>query len=215
MKKTIGLLLTALLLAPISVMANGQQEEAQVDGPQSMSIWTVAASEVPVEPDTVENWKVIEEKTGIDLEWQIVQVEGKDQQFNLLMAAGDLPDIVSYYEGKGGFTTIGRFGEEGAFLPLEDLIAENAPNLKKIILDDPLVREAVTAQDGHIYVVPMMAAIKAARGWFLRYDWLDKLGLDVPETIDELYTVLKAFKTQDPNGNGKADEIPLVFRKKR
>lgn len=214
MKKTIVLLLTALLLVPVSIMANGQQEGVQPAGSQTMSVWAVAASEVPVEPNTVENWKIVEEKTGINLDWQIVQVEGKDQQFNLLMAAGDLPDIVSYYEGKGGFTTIGRFGEEGAFLPLEDLIAENAPNLKKMILDDPKVREAVTAQDGHIYVVPMMAAIKAARGWFLRYDWLDKLGLNVPTTTDELYTVLKAFKTQDPNGNGKADEIPLVFRRR-
>ena len=214
MKRSISLLLAALFLVPSVLMAGGQQEAAQPEGPMSMSIWTVAASEVPIEPDSVKNWQMIEEKTGIDLDWQIVQVEGKDQQFNLLMAAGELPDIVSYYEGKGGFTTIGRFGEEGAFVPLQDLIAEHAPNLKKIILDDPLVREAVTAQDGNIYVVPMMAAIKAARGWFLRYDWLDTLGLDVPETTDELYTVLKAFKTQDPNGNGKADEVPLVFRRR-
>jgi putative aldouronate transport system substrate-binding protein len=39
--------------------------------------------------------------------------------------------------------------------------------------------------------------------------WLDVLGLEMPKTIDDFYQVLKAFKTQDPNGNGKADEIPL------
>ena len=44
----------------------------------------------------------------------------------------------------------------------------------------------------------------------IRQDWLDKLGLDMPETLDDWYNVLKAFKTQDPNGNGKADEIPLT-----
>ncbi len=45
--------------------------------------------------------------------------------------------------------------------------------------------------------------------WF-NYDWLEKLGLEEPQTTEELYEVLKAFKTQDPNGNGKADEIPLT-----
>lgn len=40
--------------------------------------------------------------------------------------------------------------------------------------------------------------------------WLDKLGLKVPDTIDDLYNVLKAFKEQDPNGNGKQDEIPFI-----
>ena len=39
--------------------------------------------------------------------------------------------------------------------------------------------------------------------------WLDKLGLDIPETTEEFYQMLKAFKEQDPNGNGVADEIPF------
>ena len=43
----------------------------------------------------------------------------------------------------------------------------------------------------------------------IRQDWLDAVGLSVPTTLDEWYTVLKAFKEQDPNGNGVADEIPL------
>ncbi len=38
--------------------------------------------------------------------------------------------------------------------------------------------------------------------------WLDKLGLKIPTTTDELEQVLLAFKDKDPNGNGKADEIP-------
>ena len=46
-------------------------------------------------------------------------------------------------------------------------------------------------------------------GLQVRKDWLDKLGLKVPVTTDEWYGVLKAFRTKDPNGNGKTDEIPL------
>jgi len=40
--------------------------------------------------------------------------------------------------------------------------------------------------------------------------WVDKLGLEWPETTEDFYNVLKAFKEQDPNGNGKADEVPLL-----
>ena len=46
---------------------------------------------------------------------------------------------------------------------------------------------------------------------FINKKWLDKLGLEMPTTTDEFYQVLKAFKNGDPNGNGKADEIPFSF----
>ena len=51
-----------------------------------------------------------------------------------------------------------------------------------------------------------------ARGWFIRTDWLEKLGLASPRDADELYAVLKAFRTQDPNGNGQRDEVPFFVR---
>jgi putative aldouronate transport system substrate-binding protein len=45
----------------------------------------------------------------------------------------------------------------------------------------------------------------------IRQDWLDKLGLKVPETTEDLYKVLIAFRDMDPNGNGKKDEVPVAF----
>ena len=76
---------------------------------------------------------------------------------------------------------------------------------------------AATAADGHIYYIPgTLAPIGSgnvpSEAFFIRQDWLDKLGLKVPATVDEYYEVLKAFKTQDPNGNGQADEIPYFDR---
>ena len=49
-------------------------------------------------------------------------------------------------------------------------------------------------------------------GFYIRKDWLDRLGLSVPTTVDELYAVLKAFREQDPNGNGRKDEVPYFYR---
>lgn len=72
---------------------------------------------------------------------------------------------------------------------------------------------AITAPDGNIYALPSINdcyhCSMAQKMWIYK-PWLDKLGLDVPTTTDELYTVLKAFKDKDPNGNGKADEVPLT-----
>jgi putative aldouronate transport system substrate-binding protein len=150
----------------------------------------------------------------MELNWQMINAAVKDEQFNLMMAAQNLADVVAYYEGQGGHDSINRFGIEGAFLPLEDLINEHAPNLKAAILDDPDVRSGITASDGNIYFVPMLSAINAARGWFIRYDWLEAVDMEIPTTVEELYDVLVAFRDQDPNGNGKADEIPSVFRRR-
>ena len=57
-----------------------------------------------------------------------------------------------------------------------------------------------------------MKEMSIANTWIIRQDWLDKLGLETPTTTDELYEVLKAFRTEDPNGNGVQDETPLMTR---
>ncbi len=73
-------------------------------------------------------------------------------------------------------------------------------------------KDLITAPDGNIYALPQVNecyhCMYQQRMWIYK-PWLDKLGLKMPTTTDEFYEVLKAFKTKDPNGNGKADEIPL------
>ena len=71
--------------------------------------------------------------------------------------------------------------------------------------------------DGKLYYFPSINPMqtveeigrKSYAGLIIRDDWLDKLGLSAPTTIDEWYEVLTAFKTRDPNGNGFQDEIPF------
>ena len=65
---------------------------------------------------------------------------------------------------------------------------------------------------GQIYAFPFIRSdvkLLVSTGLAVRQDWLDKLGLKTPTTLDEWRTMLTAFKQRDPNGNGKADEIPL------
>jgi len=209
-KRNMLVVLVVFVLSGAMLFAGGQGER-QADQAASLDIWAVRASEIPL-GDEVPVWVEVEDRVGTELNWRHISTEVKDEQFNIMLASQELPDIVAYYEGQGGHSSINRFGGEGAFLPLEDLINEHAPNLKRMVLDDPVVRSEVTAPDGNIYFIPMMSALNAARGWYIRVDWLEKLGLDMPETVDDLYEVMVAFRDGDPNETGQNDTIPSVFR---
>jgi putative aldouronate transport system substrate-binding protein len=132
-----------------------------------------------------------------------------DEMFKMMMASGKLPDIVGGNERKDDFI---KYGMEGKLLPLNALIDEHAPHIKNFFEDHPNVKEAVKAPDGNIYYIPYIVDGKAARGFWIRQDWLDKLGLKQPQTVDEFHKTLVAFRDGDPNGNGLKDEVPLFFR---
>lgn len=93
------------------------------------------------------------------------------------------------------------------------------PNLKKVFDENPEYRALSTAPDGHIYSFPWIEELGEGKesihtvndmAW-INVEWLENLGLEMPETTEELMVVLEAFKTQDPNGNGEDDEIPFSF----
>ncbi len=66
---------------------------------------------------------------------------------------------------------------------------------------------------GKIYFIPQKGQANTYRAAFIRKDWLDRLGLKVPTTRDELLKVLRAFKTQDPDGDGDPNNtIPVSGR---
>ena len=134
---------------------------------------------------------------------------GRTEALNLMLASGEIPDIVGSSRLKD---FVNQYGPEGAFIPLNDLIDEHAPNLKAYFDERPNVRSALTAADGNMYYIPYLPDGKYGRAYWIRTDWLDKLGLEVPQTVEEYEAALRAFKTQDPNGNGLADEVPYFAR---
>ena len=132
-----------------------------------------------------------------------------NEAMNLLLATGDLPDIVG---GNLIKQPVNQYGPEGAFVPLNDLVEDHAPNIKAWFDDHPEIWDAIKAYDGNVYYIPYLPDGKYARAWFVRQDWLDALGLEAPDNVEELYDVLVAFRDQDPNGNGVQDEIPFFVR---
>ncbi|GHV50435.1 ABC transporter substrate-binding protein [Spirochaetia bacterium] len=155
--------------------------------------------------------KHLEEQTNVHINWELVSSQDKTQKLNLLLATGqDLPDVFM-----GGMDTsiLVAYAAQGTFIPLEDYIDKTSLWFKNVIAKHPELPKMMTAPDGHIYALPNLAFVYpnmiSSRMWINRV-WLDKLGLKAPTTTDEYRDVLRAFKTRDPNGNGRADEIPLI-----
>lgn len=134
---------------------------------------------------------------------------GKTEALNLMLATGNIPDIVGSSRLKD---FVNQFGPEGAFVPLNDLIEEHAPNLKAYFKTRPEIQAAISAADGNMYYIPYLPDGKYGRAYFIRYDWIENLGLEVPQNVEELEKVLIAFRDQDPNGNGLKDEVPYFAR---
>lgn len=217
MKKWFSLVLAVLLaFSTVAAVAEGYELPIGTYETDSLTIacndnYYAAASYA--EPLEVLEW--IENRTGVQINWDVTVPSQYDEVMRVRLAAGvDMPDIVQIpgsYANKG---EVYSYAMQGILIPLDELIKKHAPNLAKLIWEDmPELGAAMTAPDGHIYHIAQNfdgSNRVASKGLLLRTDWLDTLALSVPTTADEWYTVLKAFKEQDPNGNGQPDEIPLT-----
>jgi len=158
----------------------------------------------------------VEKKFDIDFDWQTTTYDGSvaGEKRQISLASGDYPDAYFLVPWVDGFSRneILKYGQQGVLMPLEHLIDEHAPNLKKRFEEKPDWEQSVTAPDGHIYAITQWSecfhSSYPSKLW-MNTTWLDALGLEQPTTTEELRTVLRAFKDGDPNGNGAADEVPL------
>lgn len=154
-------------------------------------------------------WQEAAKRTNISLKSVISQSNSNEQEaFNLMISSGKLADIIGYVD----VAEMEKLGRDGGMMPLNDLIDQHAPNIKALMESDPKFAQCAYSLDGNIYQIPKNQELVTAEFWWIRQDWLDKLDLKVPTTVDELYTVLTAFRNDDPNGNGQKDEVPLFDR---
>ena len=227
------LLLLASLLLPVSmVIAGGQKDSgpgvntseaessSQADWPLEYSL-PLADPPVTISFATTENdagtvsfkdglpaQVELEKRTGIKIDWQVVPGQSYNETIQIKLASGvGLPDFLNLPPNPI------MYAESGSIIPLNRLIEQYAPNIVQLFKDRPAVRKALVAPDKEIYWIPAILDARAVvnyNSYIYRKDWAEKLGLDAPETIDEWYTMLKAFKENDVNGNGdKNDEWPL------
>ncbi|HAE62877.1 MAG TPA: ABC transporter substrate-binding protein, partial [Eubacteriaceae bacterium] len=130
-----------------------------------------------------------------------------EQKMNLSIGSNTLPDIMNV-----GATQYRAMLKYGQIQPITDAYNNYASDMLKSFVSSggEQLTDMIT-QDGQMMAVPA-PNIKAGgvNVMWIRQDWLDKLGLEVPRTLEELKVVAEAFVTQDPDENGKADTIGII-----
>jgi putative aldouronate transport system substrate-binding protein len=158
--------------------------------------------------------KLLEKKENIKFEWTTVPFDGAPEKRQISLASGDYPDMFLLVPYIDHFTQsdLLRFGQQGVFIPLNDLIDKYAPNIKKVLDNNPDYKAMNTAPDGKIYGLGQFAACyhcSFPNKMWVNSTWMKKLNIQTPKTTEDFKKMLEAFKTKDPNGNGKQDEVPL------
>jgi putative aldouronate transport system substrate-binding protein len=156
----------------------------------------------------------IEKITGVKIRWECVSSDDYVSVAQTRLAAGvNLPDMIQIPQKSIG---LARYQAEGLLVNMSKYISEKkTPFVWKLFQEQPIYKAYSTSPDGNIYGFPYCeyGVNNVVVQWnSIRADWLKKLGLQMPQTIDEYYKVLVAFRDQDPNGNGLKDEWPLIYQ---
>lgn len=199
----------AVCAAVFTLGACGTGGGEQANSDRTLSYW------VTLEPNaamSVSNYgetpfsQELQKRTDITINYQHPPQGRQVEKFNILVATDDLPDIIEF-----SWTVDYAGGPEKAIEDgiIKELDFKNkAPNLYKYLQENPDVDKQIKTDSGKYFGFPFIRGdktLQTSAGIMIRKDWLDDLGLAVPETISEWDTVLKAFKEE------KGAQYPLMF----
>ncbi|SFK94651.1 putative aldouronate transport system substrate-binding protein [Paenibacillus sp. 1_12] len=235
-QKSIQISIAAMLIvitACSNTNSNNEQPKAAVNTPNSGTTASVAADpfgkyEKPVTinigksidpsdkslpsgdtPESNQYTRYVKEQLNIESKmiWQAAQGKDYDQKVNLSIASNDLPDTMIVND-----TQLRQMVKAGQLADLTETYNKFAsPAIKSIIETTKGLATKNVTFNGKLMALPNVTTESdMVHLMWIRKDWLDKLGLQVPKTIDELEKVAKAFVEQDPDGNGKADTIGIT-----
>jgi multiple sugar transport system substrate-binding protein len=188
-KHTRALTCTAAIGASLLIVLTGCGQganggEAPAGDGEPLEVWSRSGPEAAATYQAV--FDAFTEETGIEVDY-LATVEF-ETQLRARAAAGDLPDVMIYDQA-----SMANYANEGMLLPVERDDLAGAEQLSDASWD------SVRMADGEHYGVPFS---QHAQVTFIRKDWREALGYDVPATHEELMELAEAFATQDPDGNG-------------
>ena len=208
---------TGAVPAPAAAPAGGTQAggEAAASG-EPVKIKIFSPQDPSTDLTTNSFTKEAEKMFNIQFEWQTTPFDGNSakEQRQISLASGDYPDLYMLIPWIDQFSQLDllKYGQQGVVIPLNDLIKEYGPNIQAALDKYPDFRAIATAPDGNIYGLPQLIECyhcSFGNKMWVNTKWLEALGMEMPKTTEEFQAMLEAFKTKDPNGNGKADEVPL------
>ena len=173
--------------------------------------WDMIAKLKDATGETLEDnrWtRLFKEKLNVDVKYEMVtDSTNYDEKLKLAMASGDLPDIFQV----GQASVLKQLMEAGVLEEMGPLYDQYGSDLLKSIIEKETNRVFEPATyDGKIYAMPnKMPSTNDFNHLWIREDWLTKLGLERPKTMDDVYNIATAFVKNDPDGNNKADTLGL------
>ncbi len=160
--------------------------------------------------------------TGVALEVTRLPDGGTEalQNINLMFASNEMPEVIAGVRSIAS-SVIWEYAQAGQLTAINEYIDKYAVGLpqNKARLrpeDAEMIDTILTMPDGNIYTMPFVSDIPTDKHSMMTWvymPWLEKLNIEKPKTLDDFYNMCMAFKTQDPNGNGIADEIPVTNSK--
>lgn len=209
MKKKFLAIVALVLAAGLCLSACGNNDDVATEtldftgypiaGENELTYWCTLNGNVSMsyaELADSEFAKALEKETGVKVKYLHPPQGQERDQLNILLTSKDLPDIIEYEWAyfPGGTENA---NQQGYIIELSSLIEESSPNLRKYLDENPDVDKQAKTDDGKYYVYPFVRGSEKSlvfNGPMVRKDWLDELNLPIPETLDDWYVMLKAFK---------------------
>lgn len=198
-KRALGFVLAFALLFTMQAAYAETFTMAGYDGEDSSHDWSDNAF-----------FQRMEEKTGISFTFdEYTDYEKWEEAKDTMFSTDDLPDVL--FKASLSVEEQTEYSDNGMLIDLLPLLETYAPNLWALLQENPEWLAAITLPNGKVVALPTIDELPLQNAMWINQTWLDTLGLETPTTMEELETVLQAFLTEDPNQNGKSDEIPLSF----
>ena len=175
------------------------------------------SSQSPQPSNDLPKYKECERLTNVHIDFEVILSSEYNSIVNVRLASGaDLPDIMTY---NGNIALLSELVDDGILISQDDLYETCYPYTQALIAGDhpyanPMYETLMDIMkvNGVFYgATQIVPVVNMQTGLMINKYWLENLSLSMPETVEEFYDTLIAFRDNDANGNGDAsDEIPLV-----
>jgi len=194
-------LLIILLSSCFQGVRHAEYQRGDDSEPFTITIMTTSFTKNPATSDSPVV-KAIEAFTDTRLNIIWVNNSSYEDQMNLTLASGNIPDVMLITSKSYSVVNAAR---AGAFLEIGSRINnyKNLRQMNRLVMNNILI-------DNKLYGIPRMRPL-GRYGAIYRKDWLRNTGLSEPETTDDFYIMLRAFTYDDPDNNGLDDTYGLIL----
>ena len=213
-KNLLALVLSFSLISAAGVCAEEAEPFPDADGNTTAGEYTFPLEETATitgittypastesDPNNRTIFKRLEQKTNVHVDWTPIQADQWGDKKALTFANyKELPDFI--FNAAMNDTDLLKYADQGLILNVEEYIEKDMPNLSKVFEEYPEYKAMCEDEDGHIWALPWIEQLGEGKTAiqtigdmsFINTKWMDFLGLEMPETVDEFEQVLLAFK---------------------